>query len=336
MNKRLLWVDVLRIIGMFGVIIIHIADNTLYTLGLSGGSGKNFEIICKSCYFALPLFVMISGMLLLNKDIDYKKIFFKYIRRMLLVLIVFGGIFAFMEEYFVNRTINVTLFINIIKRIFTGNLWAHMWYIYLVIALYLITPVLRKWVKNTSNKEQLIFLIVLYIFTILSNEIGNLIGYKTAFYIPIGTGFVFVYLLGNYIYNNKLSSKLERLLYVLGIISFITIILLTYFGVCKYLVGYTSTLCIIVAISVFYLFKDKKITGNQNLSKLIINLGECSFGIYIIHQLFINIIYKILKIDMILYMPYLGMILYVLGVLVISFISIYVLRKINFVKKYIL
>ena len=74
MKKRILWLDLLRIIGIFGVIIIHIVGNTINTFNLSGTSYIVYNIICKCCYFTLPLFIMISGSLLLNKDIFYKEI----------------------------------------------------------------------------------------------------------------------------------------------------------------------------------------------------------------------------------------------------------------------
>ena len=295
MIKKLLWVDILKIIGMVGVIIIHIIGNTIATLGLTGANETIFNIIGNVCSFTLTLFVLVSGMLLLNKDINFKKVFFKYIKRILLVLIIFGSIFIFLEEYFYSKTINVNLFFIIIKRIFTGYIWDHMWYLYLMVALYLITPVLIKWIKHTSKKEQLFFLSILYVFTILSNEISNIIGFKIAFYIPISTVFVFVYLLGNYIYNVELSKKTRFLLYAFGIISMLIIILLTYFNKCNYIIGYTSSLYIIVATSIFCFFKNKKITTNKFFINVIKKLGECSFGIYIIHQFFINIIFKLLK-----------------------------------------
>lgn len=336
MKKRTLWIDCLRIIGMLGVIIMHIVGNTINTLGLKGTPEVIYDIVSKSFYFTMPLFVMISGGLLLSKDINYKDIFFKYIRRMVFVLIIFGGAFAFMEEYFLTKTIELSMIGSIIKRIFTGDLWAHMWYIYLMIALYLITPLLRKWVKHSNNNEQLWFLIILYILTILSGEFCGLIGIQTAFYIPINTGFVFTYLLGYYIFNNDLSKKKETILYIFSILSIIGIILLSYFKVCNYLVGYTSTLCIIVAIGVLYILKNRTITKKKIISNLIRMLGECSFGIYIIHQFYINIIYKFLKMDFILTMPYLGILIYVFIVFILSLSTIYILKKIKFMNKYIL
>ena len=334
MKKRIVWIDILRVIGMIGVILIHIAGNTIDTLKLTGTPKIVYDIIHTSCYFALPLFVMVSGALLLNKDISYKEIIFKYIRRMLLVILIFGSIYAFMEEYYITKTISISILGRVVKRLITGELWAHMWYLYLMIALYLVTPILRKWIKNTDKNEQLWFLILLFLFTIFRGELNNIFGIQIAFYIPISTGFIFIYLLGNYLYNNELNNKIKTLLYILGIISFVSIILLTYFDKTNFL-SYTSTLPIIVGSSIFYIFKNREIKSN-NLAKLVVTLGECSFGIYIIHQLFINIIYKVIKIDFILNVPYLGMLCYLIVIFGLSFITIYLLRKVKIVRKYIL
>ena len=335
MKKRIIWIDLLRIIGMFGVIIIHIAGNTLNTFKLSGVPSIVYTMIYRLLYFALPLFVMISGTLLLNKDIDYKDIFKKYIKKMVLILLMFGGVYAFLEEYSINNTVELSSFTNILKRLITGDLWAHMWYIYLLISLYLITPILRNWVKQTSEKEQLFCLGVLYIFTILLNEISSIFNIEIAFTVPITTGFVFSYLLGNYLYNNELSSKVKSSFYFLGVVSVLAIILLTYFEMFEYLIQYTSTLCMIIAINVYIIFKDKEFS-NKKVCNVICILGKCSLGIYLIHQLFINIIYKVIKFDLILKIPYLGIILYFLIIFIPSFVTIYLLKKIKIIDKYLL
>lgn len=333
MKKRIIWIDILRIVGMIGVITIHITKNTIETFGLSGMAKIFFLIICNLCNFTLPLFVMVSGSLLLSKDICYKEIFVKYIKRMLLVIIFIGGIFAFMEEFYINRRIDVLLFYNVINRIITGRLWEHMWYLYLIIALYLITPLLRVWCKNSDKRSQQVLLIILFITTVLKYDMSNLFNIDIAFYVPITVGFVFAYLFGYYLYNNEISSKMQIILNILGILAVITIILLTYFNIACYLIDYTSTLSIIVTANVYLLIKKVNIASIK-ICNIISLLGECSFGIYIFHQLFINIIYKILKFNIILNFPYVFLPIYILVIFITTFICVYLLRKINVMRKY--
>lgn len=333
MKKRITWIDILRIIGMIGVITIHIVGNTINTFGLSGNAKTIFLVVCKSCYFTLPLFVMISGSLFLSKDICYKDMFLKYIKRILLVIVFIGGAFAFMEEFFINRTINMILIHNVFNRIITGGLWEHMWYLYLIMALYLITPLFRVWCKNSNKKDQQILLIILFVFTILKYDIDNIFGINIAFYIPFSSGFLFAYLLGFYLYSNQLSYKNELFLNILGLLSMILVAVLTYFDIANYLVGYTTTLSIIIAANIYVLIKKVNIKSIR-ISNMIKLLGECSFGIYIFHQLFINIVYKVLKIDIILRFPYAFLPIYILLMFIITFIFVYFLRKIKIVRKY--
>lgn len=335
MKKRLLWIDLLRIIGMLGVITIHIVGNTIETFGLLGEAKLVFTVIKKSFYFAMPLFVMVSGAMLLNRDIEYRDILHKYVRRMLFVLLTFGSVFAFMEEYYVNRVINFSLIISVLKRIINGDLWAHMWYIYLMIALYLITPILRIWIKNSNDKDQLILLIILYVFTVFVKDISDLFNLNVAFYIPISTGFVFAFLLGYYLYNIKLTRNKYIYIYKSGMVCFIAIVLLTALDSYGSLIGYTTTLCILEALSIYILIKNKfeDLSDESFMTDLAFSLGKCSFGIYLIHQFFINVIFKVLKIDIILKFPYAGLIMYVLSTFLISYIVIYIMRKVDFLKK---
>ena len=74
MKKRLLWIDVLRIIAIFSVIVMHVIGNTTYTLNVNN---TIYNIINVILYSVMPLFVMISGILFLDKDINYKDYHFK-------------------------------------------------------------------------------------------------------------------------------------------------------------------------------------------------------------------------------------------------------------------
>ena len=113
--------------------------------------------------WAVPCFVMVTGALLLNpdKEITVKKIICRYVFRISIVLIVFVSIFTISDVIADKEKIGVT---DIVKRIFyklyTGTSWAHLWYLYLLIGLYLLLPVFRALVKGLDDKEiKYIFLI---------------------------------------------------------------------------------------------------------------------------------------------------------------------------------
>ena len=87
-KKRIVWIDLLRVIGVIGVILLHVVSNTINTFGnLSHNSHIVYVFIQYISSFAVPLFVMISGMMFLSKDVlTYKEMFKKYLLKIIMVI----------------------------------------------------------------------------------------------------------------------------------------------------------------------------------------------------------------------------------------------------------
>lgn len=337
MKKRMVWLDLLRIIGMICVIMMHIVGNTINTFHLAGNAQIVYNTIALSCYFSMPLFIMISGMYFLNKDIDFSLMLKKYCKRILLIILIFGSVFSFLELYFYTRSISIDYIPKTLKNILTGNLWDHMWYLYTILGLYLITPFIRIITKNIKEKDYKYFLILLFIFSILIPDIQSIFNVYIAFTIPIASAFVFYYIYGAYVINHKFSFWETLISIILGIVSMISIIIGSVTKTPYIPISYGSTTVFLVANMVFILFKNKEFKKMpKKLQTFIASLGTCSLGIYVIHQFFINIVYKLLKFKFILTSPFWGFILYVFLILGISYITVYLLKKIPFVNKYIL
>ncbi len=335
MKKRMVWLDILRIIGMICVIMMHIVGNTINTFHLAGNAQIIYNTIALSCYFSIPLFIMISGMYFLNKDISFSLMLKKYCKRILLIILIFGSIFSFLELYFYTRSINIDYIPKTLKNILTDNLWDHMWYLYTILGLYLITPFIRIITKNIKEKDYKYFLILLFIFSILIPDIRSIFQINIAFTIPIASAFVFYYIYGAYIINHKFSFWENLLSIFLGIASIILIIIGSITKTPYIPISYSSITTFLVANLIFVLFKNKEIKMPKKLQVFISSLGSCSLGIYVIHQFFINIVFKLLKFKFILTSPFWGFILYVVLILGISYIATYLLKKIPFVNKYI-
>ena len=336
MKKRLVWLDILRIIGMVCVIMMHIVGNTINTYHLAGNAQVIYSTIALLCYFSIPLFIMLSGMYFLNKDIDFSLMLKKYCRRILLIILIFGSAFSFLELYFDTRVISIDYIPKTLKNILTGELWAHMWYLYTILGLYLITPFLRIITKNIKEKDFKYFIILLFIFSILIPDIQTIFNINIAFTIPIASAFVFYYIYGAYIINHKFSFCETFLSIFLGIGSIILIIVGSITKTPYIPITYGSTTVFLVANMVFILFMNKEFKIPKKLQGFIASLGTCSLGIYVIHQFFINVVYKLLKFKFILTSPYWGLILYVFIILGASYITVYLLKKLPFINKNIL
>lgn len=336
MKKRMLDLDILKLISITGVVLLHVMGNTIYTFMISKNERIFYNVLTNICFASIPLFVMISGVNFLNKDISIKELLKKYILKIILALIIFGLFYNALEIIFETHSYTLNDFFLSLKNILTGNLWAHMWYLYLIIAIYLITPVLRIITKNASLEVLKYFLIILFVFSFLIPELNSFFNINFAFYLLISGGYLFFYIYGYYIYYHKVSKIYKNISYLLGFISIAIIILLTLKNTHLELISYTSTLIFFVANSIFLFITSFKYNRENKLTKLINSIGKCSLGIYITHQIYINLIYKLFKIDWILLHPYTGLILYTLVVLFISYVFVYLAKKIKIIDKYII
>lgn len=84
-----------------------------------------------------------------------------------------------------------------------------------------------------------------------------------------------------------------------------------------------------MALAVFLIFEHMKIQP----SRLLLTLAKCSWGIYLLHPLIINVALKVMKLDFVSYMPYVKIPLLAICTFTLSFAITYLLRKIPFVSK---
>lgn len=186
--------EYIRAFSIVAVITIH----TFYSALLKYGEAASitdqvlYKIIMNMMWWAVPSFLMISGSLLLDtkKTISLKKLYGKYIRRMLIILFTFGLAFSWLEIVFDSKNISIVQLPNALLRVLTGNTWAHMWYIYCLIGLYVLLPVYKLIVDRASNEQLRYILLVLFIFESVF-ALTKIFGITLGFYCHINTIYPF-------------------------------------------------------------------------------------------------------------------------------------------------
>ena len=165
MKKRLVYYDILKIMAIFAVIMIHVSAENWYVDEIDKNWLINNFMNTISGMWAVPLFVTISGALLLgNNKINYKTLLTKYIPRILIILIFWHICYYFYT--YPDYTFNNLIFC--FKQLIVGNTYSHLWYLYLIIGLYLLTPMLNKLVTNLEQKDFLyLFLLGFFITSIM-------------------------------------------------------------------------------------------------------------------------------------------------------------------------
>jgi surface polysaccharide O-acyltransferase-like enzyme len=289
----------------------------------------------------VPAFVMITGVLFLNpeKNITLERILKRYFLRIILAIIVFGVPYCFMEIFFNN---NFSFKLNQIGiaalNVIQGKSWDHMWYLYMIAGLYLFIPLIKIFVVNATKNVIKYTLVVLFIFTSVIPSLESILPYKFGIYIPINSIYVFYLLLGYYIHYNRIEIK-NRILFVLIIVYVLFVIFMPFNknfvslenGGHIILTGYNSPIVVMVTVGIFCLLyqKDKK-------NKIMDAIAPMCFGIYLIHTLFINFLYKFIKITPEKYPLIIVIILTSILTILLSLCFSYLARKIKIIRLYLL
>lgn len=340
------YLTVLRVMGMFFIIGTHVIGtpvvhyyseyspfwlwfSTVLTLVFRGG---------------VYIFIMISGALFLqpDKDITLKQLFSKYILRLIIVLLTFGTFFTLSDIVFSEKRFYLKQLLIAVLRIIKGENCGHFWYLYMLIGLYLVTPVFKYFIKLASDIEIKYVLGIFFISSMLFPFIEKYTGLHIAFNIPLVGTYLFYYLFG-YVLHSKIL-KIPNIFAISMIVISIIVYIAEYFlktqiNIDKvYFEGISGTQIFMslipLAIFSFVLnVNEKKTSAITSIEKELSNL---SFGVYIIHPFIIHFLYRVINISPI-NTPILLM--WIIVFTVTSFLSIIItwcFRLIAFVRKFIL
>jgi len=301
MNNRIIYVDLLRITATFSVVLLHVAAGNWGNAALGTYEWNVFNFYDSLVRFGVPIFVMISGMFLLNpaKNISYKDIYSKYILRIVIAFISWSLLYAAYANISNYDTFNRQAFI---KSFMFGHY--HLWYLYMIVGLYVITPFLRKIAVDKKAAEYFLLLSVIFTSVLpITIKIFNLTSldlFINKFDLFFTYGYVGYYIGGYYLGKCKFNKNIRNIIYISGILGlvctyvFTNIISLQTGKADSTFYSYFAPNVMVVSIAVFTFFKYEvsKIKFNQNTSKFIYILSDCSFRIYLVHDFFNMFILK--------------------------------------------
>lgn len=342
-KEKKIFIDRLRIIATFAVVMIHICMTEVENDSISNIGTANYVVYSvgyNMVRWAVPVFIMITGFLLLQpeKELSEKKLK-NYILRMLLTLLIFGTIYAAMEITFTDGLGKWYLILpKAFLRVLQMKSWDHLWYLYLLIGLYIMTPFTKAAMKNITKEQLEILLCALFILDYCIPAINMATGIEfSTFYISANQYF-FYYLMGYYLsIKNNWFIKNSKAVYLLAISSFIVMsvwdsIKIILFGEYSHWIRMANFLIPPIAIAIFVLFLANDRFNNSE-EKILKSISKCSFGIYLIHPFYVNVLYKVLHITPTNMPIVLGILILFLVVFVFSWISTWIIMKLPVFKE---
>lgn len=147
-GPRKQFLDVLRVLATCAVVLMHVLTGAIDVTDTS--IVPEYRSLLLSVMdlvtWCVPIFLLISGYLFLNPErtLTYPVMIKKYCRRIALAILLFGVPYAASELVVTERTFRIMMIPEALKMTLTGHTWSHMWYLYLIFFLYLVTPLLKK------------------------------------------------------------------------------------------------------------------------------------------------------------------------------------------------
>lgn len=294
-NTRLINYDFLRSISCISIILLHISS-------VFFGATSSIPNISYSSYilsffvnglvrFAVPVFVMLSGAFNLsnkkNQDCEffYKKILLK----------VFIPAITFSLVYSVFSIINGQDFIHVCLNYVLGNPYYHMWFVFMIVGLYLLTPFLIT-VLDTIPLSKNFFWVSLVI-TVSGYGSEHLFNWD----LGLSISYLGYYLLGYYVYKTSNQKNTKKGLIKIGLgflielVALYTIFILYQNHLIEKIdISYLSPLSPITFFAAYFIFCGFAIISINRISWFCI-ISKYSLYIYMWHALVNEVLFFLVR-----------------------------------------
>ena len=304
--------DLLRVIAIYMVMQIHTGEfeyiasdgTALHTAG-SWAVGWTNSLL-RVC---VPLFVMITGFFLFPIE-NERKFFRKRFTRVLIPFVIWCAVYSF-YSYAQGQIPLQTALLNIAKiPVNYGTEVGHLWFVYMLMAIYLIAPVFSPWIVSASRKSMELFLVLWAVtlmlpFIHLFSEVWGECYWNSTPTLYYFSGFIGYAVLAAYIKRFWMAPSRRIDGFAIGLI---VVGYAATAGGFLYRLGherqvkdveltwnFTVLNVAVMTAGLFLLFRNIHANrSNSRVWKLVDDLARMSFGMYLAHIIVLNAVHSAL------------------------------------------
>lgn len=286
-------IAVLRVLAAFAIVVLHVASygTTKQAYGtLNWWIANGFDA---STRWAVPMFVMISGALLLH---PHKRmpagLFYKKRMHRILIPLAFWTVFYLRLRLPFHEMTGPFL----ARALIRGTPYGHLWYLYMIVGLYFITPFLQACLSNTSRREQSWAVVPLLVAGAVQDGVNTFTADTTPTVFSMFVAYIPYYLCGYLLSQVELPRTSIKYLAAGVLAAWLGIVLgtgLLFQRIGFYLYNHHCPLIILLSIGIFLLASTVfawQADGRSWPWRALRHLDKVSLGIYLIHPLFIHIL----------------------------------------------
>lgn len=330
-SERLRWVDILRFIAIFMVICIHCSDPFHVSPEARSNPEFNFWGSVYGSFLrpCVPLFVMITGLLLLPVKMSMGEFYKRRLLRIAVPFIIWSILYnlfpwitgvlglpsSFIPQVFAYASADASqsfadAFKNITLIPVSFNTYTvPMWYLYMLIGLYLYMPIFSAWVEKADLKEKKVYLgiwgltlFLPYVYAFYSQKVLGISAWNS-----FGTFYYFAgfngYLLLGYFLTKDVAPWSWTKTLLISVPLFAIGYWATYKGFrtmtadptiteeqLELFFLYCSPNVVLMTLSIFLLVRQIKLQSPV-LIAMFSNIARCGLGIYFVHYFVVGLGY---------------------------------------------
>ena len=382
-GPRKQFLDVLRVLATCAVVLMHVLTGATDVTDAS--IVPEYRSLLLSVMdlvtWCVPIFLLISGYLFLNPErtLTYPVMIKKYCRRIALAILLFGVPYAASELVVAERTFRIMMIPEALKMTLTGHTWSHMWYLYLILFLYLITPLLKKVLRVLPAwgvAAVMAVMAVIFLGSSVAPFLNKVLDVNSIPVLPDGGVYFLYYLCGYFFAVREVCVDKGRNVWLTAAVAVLALgmILSRTLAGFSIQMAYNYPFTVLLAVLLFAAGQNGGwraaapaaspvagtpgvdiSTAGEEQERLKHRIpwqeaGALSFAVYLVHPVYVNLLYKFVKITPFTVLEQCGvqsvaagqtvlillLAAFCLVVLALATATAWVLRKIPVLRKYVL
>lgn len=269
-------IHLLRAMACGMVVLLHSSEMLLATYSPRWLAAISYDAFLRPC---VPVFLLISGFLLLDREEDILLFYRKRFVRVVIPYLFYAVLYL---------AVAGVPWLTMPIRLLRGAVAPHMWYIYELIGIYAFLPFFRKIFLHSNHREKLVYVGAWLGLGLCYPLLRSVFDWKTdcvaVYHLTMLTGYIGYLFVGACL--KSLTVRRKKKLLGVYVLSSLGILALTYASssaarkFVPYFIENLSPLVFLSACALFLLLKDAR---PGRFQPVVVAVSRCSYGIYLLH-----------------------------------------------------
>jgi surface polysaccharide O-acyltransferase-like enzyme len=292
--------DVAKVAAIFAVVTVHTCAGPNEQLGiLTDATWTATTAVETFTRWCVPIFIMVSGMLLLQSRTAAQSPRSFYARRASRIVIPLVGWTIFYRA-FIEHTGPHANFEETVQAIYSGQPYYHLYFLFVIAGLYMICPYLARGIDGLSQRQlaalTVTTLIVCFLWTGVSPWLPPTGSNAFSIFAPYVGYFLAGCWLGRVRLDRQLVLGAVMIFCLVGVASTLATYEFAHISTpldWRYLYGYTTPTVMVMSLAVFVALRwacERREEAVPIKHMVALHyVGEATFGIFLIHPFFLTL-----------------------------------------------